>query len=182
MNKCRVDVLLAMVIIVGGFLCDANAGGYTSVNYNVTSTARIILPPVSVSAPTRVTNTVYAQGALVSGNTATSHVWKFWAETAGTSGTNSSVNPNWNAINDVTDGSVVWRPLNIKRRRLYVQNHGTNIVYLEFNGGTASAGKGAFLVANGVLGYAENAYQGPLSAIISSGSSTSVVSVVEIPQ
>ena len=79
-------------------------------------------PVAPMSAPSWVTNTAYAQGAIVRG---TGLGMYYIAIVAGTSTNNSALGPS--GMGRVTDGTVVWRRcLNSRRTWLSVQDTSTN--------------------------------------------------------
>jgi len=109
---------------------------------NVTSNSTAIIPKRIQAAPAWNTNTVYAQGAYIEGQSGQFYM----ALAGGTSSTNSADKPGW-ARGSSTEGTVTWYRVEKGDRLGYsVYNAGTNAVWVSV-GSPAEAQKGIHVAA-----------------------------------
>jgi hypothetical protein len=116
--------LLTLSCALFTILANSFGQAFTSPEITISSNTLVaIAGPVSpIGAAAWVTNTAYAQGAVVRG---TGLGLYYFAVTAGTSTNNPALGPS--GMGRVTDGTVVWRPcLNSRRTWLSVQDTSTN--------------------------------------------------------
>lgn len=175
----KINIIALTLLFVAGLVIYVNAGPYPPRSHSVTTNSTVIIAPAKATGKPWATNTVYTQGKVILGTVTNGPHWYYWALVAGTSATNR---PNWKANDDVTDGTVTWRPVVDRRSRLYIQNPSTNTVYLGFDGEDAVAGSGVYLTQDGSLSYNMQAYQGQVTAVVSGDtSSTGTVTTQQIP-
>ena len=116
--------LLTLSCALFTILANSFGQAFTSPEITVNSNTLVMIagPVAPHGAAAWVTNTAYAQGAIVRG---TGLGLCYFAATAGTSTNNPALGPS--GMGRVTDGTVVWRPcLNSKRTWLSVQDTSTN--------------------------------------------------------
>lgn len=150
--------LVSVVVALGA--------GYPPQNMTVTTNTTVIIPSANpMTIVTRTPTTVVALGTYArvysNGTTLLSQPLEFWCVTTGlTATTNLS---NWGVTSDVTDGTVVWRPVNQDRASFTIVNDSTSTVYLAF-GASAVVSKGIRINANGGS-YTREGWRGEVQAI-----------------